>query len=79
MLTAVELALTGHMRRRNPGYLIPVLIGAKSVKLLLALLAIAVYGLLDAPGFLAFALNVVVFYVATLSYATLFNLRKNKL
>lgn len=78
VLTAGEMFLADYMRRRNPEFLVSALIGAKSVRLLLTLFAVAAYGFLGAPEFLPFALNIVVFYVAALIYTTVFNMRKNK-
>lgn len=76
--TVGELALIDWMRRKNPDYVVSVLIGAKSFRLLATLFAITIYGILQIPEFIEFTFNVFVFYIVTMVYASVLNLRRNK-
>lgn len=76
--TVGELALIDWMRRKNPDYVVSLLIGAKSFRLLATLFAITVYGILQIPEFIEFTFNVFVFYIVTMVYASVLNLRRNK-
>lgn len=77
-LTTGELALIEWMRRRNPGYVVSVLIGAKSLRLLVTLFAITIYGLLHVPEFIEFTFNIFFFYIVTLVYTSVVNIWKSK-
>lgn len=76
-LTAGELALLDWIRRKKPDYVVSVFIGVKSFRLLFTLIAIAVYGFLQVPEFVAFTFNVFFFYIVTMVYASALNIRKN--
>lgn len=78
LFTLGEMVLTEYMRKKNPDYLSSVIIGAKSLRLLLTLFAIVIYGILKVPELIIFCCNIFIFYIITLIYTTTFNLLKNK-
>jgi len=76
--TSGELAMIDWMRRKNPDFVVSVLIGAKSLRLLATLFAITIYGFLGLPEFIEFTFNIFFFYIVTLVYASVLNIRRNK-
>lgn len=78
LFTFGELLLTEYIRQRHADYLLSIIIGAKSLRFLLTLFSIIVYGIIKGPEFVVFTINVCLFYIATLIYITSLNLLKNK-
>lgn len=78
LFTFGELFLTEYIRRKHADYLLSMIIGAKSLRFLITLFTIVVYGIMKAPEFVIFTINICLFYIVTLVYITSLNLLKNK-
>lgn len=76
--TTGELLSTDYVRRVHPDYLLTIVIGTKSLRFLITLLAIIIYGMTKTPGLIMFSINICLFYIVSLTYTTILNLLKNK-
>lgn len=76
--TMLEVAILFRIRMKSPDYLISAIIGGKSLRMLLTFFAILVYGILGLPDFIAFTVNIFIFYIVTMVFDTVLNIMKNK-
>ena len=75
LFTAIEFMLTSKMRKARPNSIVGMYVALKGVRFLLAAVVLFVYGLLGGSAFLFFGVNLMVFFLFTMAFTTVYYLK----
>ncbi len=78
VFSCAEMALTERYRRTQPGALTGLYVACKGLRFVLSVSAVVAYGILGAGGMLLFSVNIMMFYLATMLFMTVYTVRGEK-